>query len=133
MRDHPEHCSQAMMGGLWGSVKGKFADMADLVEKWYKNEAKHPPAELANDELFLKEMVWPRIKASKDLVQHDSYCCETWTDEETRPFPTQRMGFEFVGATYTDPDADLPDQPVDLLKKEEAPAACRKESNWKWG
>ena len=54
MRDHWQQCQTTILGGSWGSVKGKFADMKELIEKWYKNEAKRSKADLANDQLFLK-------------------------------------------------------------------------------
>ena len=53
-------------------------DMAELVEKWYANPKQRPAAELDDDAMFLKEMVWPRLakEGSKALLVHDSYCCE---------------------------------------------------------
>ena len=62
MRDHWQQCQTTIHGGTWGSVKGKFADMKELIEKWYKNEAKRSKADLANDQLFLK-------------VGWKSFCC----------------------------------------------------------
>ena len=50
-----------------------------------------------------------------------------------RPFPRQRIGFEYVGQTWLDPDSDIPDQSYELMQKKETPVACKKDKEWKWG
>lgn len=52
---------------------------------------------------------------------------------DVRPFPRQRIGFEFIGQTWIDADSDIPDQSADSLQKKEAPMKCRKDPEWKWG
>ena len=111
--------------------------MQELVEQWYSNDKQRPAADLANDALFLREMVWPRLLAdnAEGLLSHDSYCCEQagLAVGESRPFPRQRdPSFEHVGQTFH-VDSDIPITPVALLKQRPAPVKCRKQEAWKYG
>ena len=33
MRDHPSHCHEPILGGMWGAVGGAVSDMADLLRR----------------------------------------------------------------------------------------------------
>ena len=122
---------------MWGGVKGPLSNMQELIEKWYSNDKQRSAADLSNDAMFLREMVWPRLIADKaeGLLTHDSYCCEQagLAEGEIRPFPRQRdSSLDYVGSTY-EVNSDIPITPISLLKQRPAPVKCRKQEAWKYG
>lgn len=90
MGDHPHHFnpSQALMGGMFGMKKHACPQMKDLLEQFCKQY----PNAWQCDQDFLRDHVWPLVK-HKVLAHSDlhPYC---------QPFPTQRLGLEFVGKIF---------------------------------
>ncbi len=92
MRDHPNH-GFLILGGMWGCRGGVLPQMACLISRWPYNTA------FGHDQKFLATKIYPRIKDSC-LIHSDLIGFE---GEEVLPFPTNRVGTDFVGGTHRDP------------------------------
>jgi Uncharacterised nucleotidyltransferase len=92
MRDHPQHLSWPMLGGMWGVRGGVIADMEDKIRNWGRWRKKY------DDQYFLKDVVWPLI--ANDCVQHTSGYSR-WGGE---PFPPHGpSASDYVGQSYCEP------------------------------
>lgn len=94
MRDHPQHATQ-ILGGMWGSRAPILNDMTDLIQKYVKGDFWQV------DQNFLREVVYPRV-APFSMV-HDEFF-------QKIPFPTQRVGKEFVGLAFDEHDNPVVEQ-----------------------
>jgi hypothetical protein len=92
MRDHPSHHT-AILAGMWGCRGGSIPDMPILIDRWGLWSKK------GLDQAFLRDIVYPRFVT--DCMVHSDFC--EYAGESARPFPTKRVGGEFVGCVY-DPD-----------------------------
>lgn len=93
IRDHHRHYDWPMLGGMWG-MKGKLDDGTfSLMEKYAQNHV------YAGDQLFLKDVVWP--KAENDCIIH-GFLEVDWMKET-------RDNNNFVGQGYTEDDKPLYD------------------------
>jgi hypothetical protein len=99
MRDHPYHTT-AILGGMWGCRRGllKDANLSQLIERWNKYHKK------GIDQEFLSK-VYPMIKDY--AFEHSEFGLNYGGD--TRPFPTQRVNYEFIGEIYDENDVRNPD------------------------
>lgn len=99
MRDHPYHTT-AILGGMWGCRRGllKDANLSQLIERWNQYHKK------GIDQEFLSK-VYPMIKDY--AFEHSEFGLNYGGD--TRPFPTQRVNYEFVGEIYDENDVRNPD------------------------
>lgn len=61
MRDCHIHAHMRMLGGMWGIKGGILTDIRELCSSW---NSSHDMNRKINDEDFLKERIWPRIKRS---------------------------------------------------------------------
>jgi hypothetical protein len=86
MRDHPGHLTP-VMAGMWGCRCDRLRDIESLINGW-RNQWKY-----GSDQHFLAKVIYPRMKG--DLLVHSEVVA--FTGEEPRPFPTPRVGLEFVG------------------------------------
>ena len=91
MRDHPGHRPK-ILGGMWGVKRGVIQNMAELIEKYPKGDFYQV------DQQFLKAIIYPLVR--EDALVHDPIF-------EHKPFPSERVGYEFVGQVF-----DENDQPV---------------------
>lgn len=84
MRDHPAHATE-ILAGMWGAKKQLFGIIEQLL-------ATSPRAQETKqaDQIFLRSL-YPFV-SSKAMV-HDPFF-------ENRPFPTKRVGADFVGQVY---------------------------------
>ncbi|XP_042213523.1 uncharacterized protein LOC121860430 isoform X2 [Homarus americanus] len=91
MRDNPAH-SEAIMAGAWGGCDKwhpeAMARLRDLVFRWSNNKSTS-----SQDQSNVVLLLWPTFK--KSHLAHDSYWCNTFPG--SRPFPTKRENFTFVG------------------------------------
>ncbi|MEO0417071.1 MAG: tetratricopeptide repeat protein, partial [Verrucomicrobiota bacterium] len=78
LRDFISH-TELILAGMWGGVGGVFPDLNEVLS-YFKPRQK--PTETF-DQLFLREVVWPSIKAS--VLQHDS-CFDALGAEPYPPF-----------------------------------------------
>ena len=67
MRDHPEH-AELMMAGMWGGVAGLLPQLSQQAVEYYES---HEPKWRWVDQDFLRDRVWPIIKA--DCLVHDDF------------------------------------------------------------
>lgn len=91
MRDHPRHRPK-ILGGMWGIKKGIIRNMAELIEKYPKGNFYQV------DQHFLEEIIYPLV--CDNVLVHDPIFAH-------KPFPSERVGYQFVGQVF-----DENDQPV---------------------
>lgn len=104
MHDHPHH-SVPMLGGMWGCKRGAIPGLKDLLASWPGEDR------WQTDQEFLTQKVWPLVK--HDTMNHDQFFRHLWGG---RPFPTQRIGEEFVGATIDENEQYVPEQVRELRR-----------------
>lgn len=85
MRDHPLH-DALIPAGMWGCRN--TSGMKELVDGFPDQGAPN------SDQQFLARYIYPQVK--EHAMIHDSY--DLFNDGI--PFPTERIGDEFVGAAY---------------------------------
>ena len=86
--DHPHH-SVPILGGMWGAKQYAIPDMKELIHKWNKEDR------WQTDQEFLRDVIWPRYHHK--VMTHDDWNRFELADE-SRFFPTERDGDNFVGA-----------------------------------
>lgn len=93
MRDHIDHNTE-ILGGMWGCRNGLLRKMkiTKLIQDYgnYRNKGV--------DQYFLRDKVYPLIKNT--AFEHSEFNLNF--GNETRPFPTFRINYEFVGEIYTE-------------------------------
>jgi hypothetical protein len=95
IRDHPGH-RVAMPGGLWGGTAGRFS-MRELVDEWSGNKKAGDRQRIYNnDQLFLRDMVWPRVQP--DCYELDF--CTRDTFRAALPFPARFGDWRFCGERF---------------------------------
>lgn len=98
MRDHPHHATE-ILGGMWGVRAPLLSDMNNLIEHYIKGDFWQV------DQNFLREVVYPRV--AQFSIVHDEFF-------QKIPFPTPRVGREFVGLAYDENDIPAADQQAAL-------------------
>ena len=88
MRDHPHH-SVPILGGMWGAKKYAIPEMRELIDQWDQEDR------WQTDQDFLRNVIWPRYHHK--VMTHDDWNRFNLADE-SRFFPTERDGDNFVGA-----------------------------------
>lgn len=112
IRDHPGQ-RVAMPGGLWGGTTGHI-NIATLLTQWRGNKQGGSRDSIYNnDQLFLRDMVWPRIKLH--CLQHDF--CTNPEFRPTAPFTAKFGDYRFCGERI------MPDETPE-------PATWEKRMNW---
>ncbi|KUG21555.1 tpr repeat [hydrocarbon metagenome] len=94
MRDHPLH-KVPILGGMWGVQKNVLPSMFLLLKQWKCTYKK------GEDQEFLMYKVYPLIQ--DNLCIHAEYI--RFMGESTLPFPSPRVGTDFVGSVKTNPFA----------------------------
>jgi hypothetical protein len=102
MRDHPHHIT-LIMGGMWGCRKNTIPQMAELIHEWQNFDGKQ------RDQEFLAQKVYPLIE-DKCFIHSEVI---KYAGETVHPFPTKRVGREFVGEPFSN---DASHAPLDLSK-----------------
>ena len=102
MKDHPWHHVH-ILGGMWGFKTEKNREMAKrlfniMINLSIAPRYNFPKNDKGKDQDFLRDYFYPYLK-DNSLV-HDSFYCNDYHDSE--PFPTQRVGSCFVGASLKD-------------------------------
>lgn len=121
MRDHPAHHA-AMLAGMWG-VTGQYSEILTKLLP----QTMRPSVDYHEhyDQTWLHTHVWPL--AERDSLTHASY----WRTYfgPTEPFPTARIGNEFVGeGLYGDDSPRYPDHKdlADLCRRCSCALKCDK-------
>lgn len=94
MRDHPHHATE-ILGGMWGVRAPLLRDMKPLIENYVKGDFWQV------DQNFLRQVIYPQV-APYSIV-HDEFF-------QKSPFPTKRVGKEFVGLAFDEHDVPVAEQ-----------------------
>jgi len=100
MRDHPYH-TVPVLGGMWGCRNGlmKKINLTEKINQWGKYERK------GIDQEFLGQVIYPLVKNT--TMEHSEFGLNY--GGETKPFPTERKDYEFVGDVFDENDNRNPD------------------------
>lgn len=98
MRDHPHHATE-ILGGMWGVRAPLIKDMDRLIVEYSKGDFWQV------DQNFLREIIFPRV--SQFAMIHDEFF-------QKSPFPTTRIGREFVGLAFDENDVPVAEQQAAL-------------------
>jgi hypothetical protein len=97
MRDHPHHGGFPILAGMWGLKKDGFKfNMSSLLQIHNCAEQYH------YDQIFLQAYIWRFYES--DCLVHDEFFGGL-------PFPSARIGTEYVGKPFE--ADDLPSLPQD--------------------
>jgi hypothetical protein len=102
MRDHPYH-PWPILTGMWGCRNNKILNIDDLLLKWNK----HTPKGIyqAEDQDFLGQFIYPMT--INNSVEHSEFGLRVGA--QTKPFPTKRNDYEFVGDVFDENNNRHPD------------------------
>jgi hypothetical protein len=100
MRDHPYH-TVPILGGMWGCRNGilRGVGFSTAIEKWSRFDRK------GIDQDFLGQVIYPFVKDK--AMEHSEFNLRF--GGETRPFPTIRNNYEFVGDVFDENEVRNPD------------------------
>lgn len=100
MRDHPYH-TVPILGGMWGCRNGimRKIGLSKMIESWNQYHRK------GIDQDFLAICVYPLVVNIS--MEHSEFNLKF--GGETRPFPTIRKNYEFVGDVFDENDIRHPD------------------------
>jgi hypothetical protein len=102
MRDHPYH-PWPILTGMWGCRNNKIPNIDDLLLKWETHTQKG--IYQAEDQDFLGQFIYPMT--INNSVEHSEFGLRVGS--ETKPFPTKRNDYEFVGDVFDDNNNRHPD------------------------
>jgi hypothetical protein len=91
MRDNSQH-NTLILGGMWGARGGILKNMTHLIDAYNKGNY------WQIDQQFLRDIVYPIVR--DNAMVHDEYF-------EKKPWPTPRIGNEFVGDAFDENDVSL--------------------------
>lgn len=92
MRDHPWHNTQ-ILGGMWGVKYPKLKRMKQMIDEYTKGNFWQV------DQNFLRDKVYSLVM--NDCMVHDEFFVY---NNNSKPFPTKRLGQEFVGESFDEND-----------------------------
>lgn len=94
MRDHPAHMA-TVLAGMWGCTREIADRLSDKIPDFSRLRPSNDYHEHV-DQAWLEVNVWPMVAVHG--LQH----CSFWTKwyGRTEPFPTERVGNEFVGKAF---------------------------------
>ena len=100
MRDHPYH-TVPILGGMWGCRNGlmRKIGLIKMIESWGQFQRK------GIDQDFLGSCIYPLVMDNS--MEHSEFNLNF--GGETRPFPTKRNNYEFVGDVFDENDVRHPD------------------------
>ena len=99
MRDHPYH-TVPILGGMWGCRRGilRESNLSNSIAEWNRYSKK------GCDQDFLSQ-IYPSLK--EYAFEHSEFGLNY--GGETKPFPTDRIDYQFVGEIYDENDQRHPD------------------------
>lgn len=100
MRDHPYH-TVPILGGMWGCRNGLMSRIGlnKMIEQWTQFQRK------GVDQDFLGSKVYPLVYQTS--MEHSEFNLRF--GGSTRPFPTIRRDYEFVGDIFDESDTRNPE------------------------
>ena len=93
MRDHPYH-PWPILTGMWGCRNNRLSNIDDLLLKWETHSRKG--IYQAEDQDFLGQFIYPMT--INNSVEHSEFGIRVAS--ATKPFPTPRNNYEFVGDVF---------------------------------
>jgi len=105
MRDHPYH-TVPILGGMWGSRNGimKGVGLEKMIEDWTE-QTKGKQAAYGIDQDFLAAKIYPIV--ANMSMEHSEFGLSF--GGQTRPFPSRRVDYEFVGDVFDENEKRHPD------------------------
>lgn len=97
MRDHPYHGTQ-ILAGMWGCIPKYFVSAGISMQEFKKMNA------YDTDQSWLRTVIYPVVQG--ECMVHDEFF-------DKKPFPTVRVGLEYVGEPV-----DQDDKPCDPIHRE---------------
>jgi hypothetical protein len=97
MRDHPYHATE-ILGGMWGCRNGILNSVESYIMDYNKGNFWQV------DQNFLKEKIYPKV-LKKSFI-HDSFFK---IENNSKPFPTERINKEFVGDVFDEKNVRHPE------------------------
>lgn len=88
MRDHPCH-GFSILGGMWGVKTDNKYNLQGLLESFHKTD------QYGTDYIFFSTVLFPLIM--DNTLEHDEFF-------RGKPFPSPRVGLEFVGEVFDEFD-----------------------------
>lgn len=104
MRDHPYHGSFAILAGMWGINKKKFSRNMESLLSLFKEQGFDP--QYHYDQIFLHNYIWTPYY--NNATVHDEFFSQN-------PFPSKRVGLQFVGQSFNQYDYTPPEHTAALL------------------
>jgi len=101
MRDHPAH-RFPVLGGMWGAKKGAIENIDKLIGSFKKEDS------YGTDYKFFTNVIFPNLD-KKDVLIHDEFF-------SGKPFPTKRVGYQFVGQVYDENEQTVEEHLVAIRK-----------------
>jgi hypothetical protein len=99
MKDHPWHYTYPILAGMFGCKRGTIKNISADIDSFKKTDWYH------SDQEFLKQVIYPQIQ--NNIMIHDDF--------NQRPFPTKRIGYEFIGQVFDEYDNTIMEH-VEILK-----------------
>ena len=93
IRDHPNHATYPVLGGLWGGRPKKLREVMPIP---WRDLMMGVRSDYTQDMSFLANAIWPKVQ--KYAYCHDSVSCKTWPN--AYPFPEARVGTEHLGQVF---------------------------------
>lgn len=106
MRDHPHHTCP-IMGGMWGAKRDALPNFAMQLDQYVRGDFWQV------DQNFLREIVWPANYHK--VLAHDDW--RRFSQAETKPFPTPRQDWNFVGEILNEHGQPMHPEHTDMLKQ----------------
>ena len=131
-KDHPQHGTE-ILGGMWGYKRSTNIPNSDRIfekildQKISKLFNKNLQSEKGADQSFLSNHVYSLLV--DDSVIHDAYTCKSYNN--SRPFPTRRVGYCFVGTIMNRLEA-CSNATAEKLKYYTCPEQCRPSNHLDW-
>lgn len=94
IRDHPNHHTWKIMGGMWGIKKGLIDNIKSLFLAWKSTKN----LGFFDDQIFLSEIIYPIIKTSV-LVQ-EAFSTSFEPHDCKLKFKTPLVDLHFIGQVY---------------------------------
>jgi len=95
MKDHPWQSGVPILGAMWGCKTGFIPNMKQLINTWLNN--REVPTK-GPDQFFLRDSIWPLVKDHR--IEHDEVSIPHYRNPNTKPFPTPREDYRFVGEIF---------------------------------
>ncbi|XP_018008233.1 uncharacterized protein LOC108665936 [Hyalella azteca] len=119
MRDHTQH-TMPVVDGLWCARWTPTSAYRMAALRNILLQRSYASLDAQQTSKYLSDVLWPQIKLSGSVLQHDAYRCAEALPESFKPWPSRREGNYHVGMREK------------LAVSLECPAACRPIDHQDW-